>query len=102
MNKCHFYHQIDEMTATTSDDKAMKSLCEDKNKLTKMINELMSRNIGLTFEEKIDFLVKNNFSFSIYMTNDEYDDEGNFKGSTIVKCFSGSTISSSAPNISTI
>ena len=98
MNKCHFYPQIDEMTYYPTDNK----VADDRNRLTEMINELMSRNIGLTFEEKIDFLAKNKFSFSIYMTNEEYDDEGNFKGSHIVKCFSGSSISASAPQTSTI
>ena len=98
MNKYHIYPQIDEMTYYPTDNK----VADDRNRLTEMINELMSRNIGLTFEEKIDFLAKNKFSFSIYMTNEEYDDEGNFKGSHIVKCFSGSSISASAPQTSTI
>lgn len=98
MNKYHIYPQIDEMSIYPADSK----VADDKNRLVKMINELMSRDIGLTFEEKVDFLAKNKFSFAIYMTRDEYDDEGNFKRSDIVKYFSSSSVSTGTINVSTI
>lgn len=93
MYKYEIYPQIKLTETMPAEDSPIRRLIEKNNKIIVSLNKLLSKDIGLTFEEKITLFDEDKYEYSIYIVKKEYDDEtGEYLNTTKVKLFDLSAI----------
>ena len=93
MYKYEIYPQIRLTETMPAEDSLIRHLIEENNKTIISLNKIMSRDIGLSFEEKIELLDEAKYKYSIHIVKKEYDDETEeYLNTTKVKLFDLSAI----------
>lgn len=88
MYKYEVYPQIRLTETMPAEDSLIRHLIEKNNRTIICLNKLLSKDIGLSFEEKIELLDEDKYEYSIYIIKKEYDDEtGEYLNSTNIKLF---------------
>ena len=88
MYKYEIYPQINLTETMPAEDSIIRRLIEENNKTIRNLNILLARDIGLSFEEKIEMLDEEKYKYSIHIVKKEYDDEtGKFLEIVNVKLF---------------
>ena len=75
MYKYEIYPQINLTEAMPAEDGIIRRLIEENNKAIINLNKFLARDIGLSFEEKIEILDEAKYKYSIHIVKKEYDDE---------------------------
>ena len=88
MYKYEIYPQINLTETMPAEDSIIRRLIEENNKTIRNLNILLARDIGLSFEEKIEMLDEEKYKYNIHIVKKEYDDEtGKFLEIVNVKLF---------------
>ena len=88
MQQYEIYPQINLTETMPAEDSIIRRLIEENNKTIRNLNILLARDIGLSFEEKIEMLDEEKYKYSIHIVKKEYDDEtGKFLEIVNVKLF---------------
>ena len=88
MYKYEIYPQIRLTETMPAEDSLIRHLIEKNNKITVSLNKILSKDNGLSFEEKITLFAEDEYEYSIYIVKKEYDDEtGEYLNTINVKLF---------------